>query len=326
MRPVLSALALAFAGCAPEPTALEVFDAAWGAFDARYGPFDQRDIDWDAARATWRPTLAPAAGDDTLWDTLTGMLAELDDGHVQLYAPGRAHWYANAVYRERIGDERFDEDRLRAAYLDGGGEDLHDDTVLAGRIRGAEYVWLRVIGGGALELEAARQRAERRGAGLIVDLRHDGGGDFTWARAALSAWTDRDVPVFRSRTRSGPVRGTFDAWTDWAIPGEGAPVQVPVAVLTDRFTISAGERATLMLRELPGVTLIGEPTNGSIATMIGQELPNRWYVTLPVQEVEGPRGEVWEGLGVPPDLEVLDDLATPEVDEVLEAALALVGG
>jgi hypothetical protein len=60
-----------------------------------------------------------------LWDALTGMLAQTDDGHVQLYAPDHEHWFANEVYRERIGDERFDLPRARAEYL-GGAPDAEE--------------------------------------------------------------------------------------------------------------------------------------------------------------------------------------------------------
>lgn len=304
----------------PEADALAVFDDVWSAFDERYGPFDQRGIDWDGARDEWRPTLTAQSTDAELWDALTGMLAETNDGHVQLYAPDREHWFANDVYRERIGDERFDRARVRADYLGGDPDAEEEDVFLRGRIGGAAYVWFGIVGPWVAEVEEARADAE---TGLIVDLRHNFGGDFTFVRSELADWTEEDVPVFRSRTRNGPDRGDFDAWTDWAIEGAGAASDVPVVVLTDRYTLSAGERTTMMFRALPGVTVIGEPTNGSISTMIGQELVNGWYVTIPVQEVEGPGGEVWEGVGIPPELEVLDDLATPE-DEVLEAALALL--
>jgi carboxyl-terminal processing protease len=181
-------------------------------------------------------------------------------------------------------------------------------------------VWLGIVGPWVAEVEEARANAE---TGLVVDLRHNFDGDFTFVRNELADWTAVDVPVFRSRTRNGPDRGSFDAWTDWAIEGEGATSEVPVVVLTDRYTLSAGERATMMFRALPGVTVIGEPTNGSISTMIGQELANGWFVTIPVQEVEGPGGEVWEGVRIPPAIEVLEDLGTAE-DDVLEAALALL--
>lgn len=306
--------------CAPDVDALGVLDEAWTAFDETYGPFEQRGIDWDQALADWRPTLTEASSDDELWDALTGMLAVTDDGHVQLYAPNREHWFANAIYRDQIGDERFDLDRVRADYLEDGGVEEADGFVVRGKIGPVAYVWLGAVGPWVEAIDAARADAE---TGLIVDLRHNFGGDFTFVQGLLGGWTAVDRPVFRSRTRSGPERGAFTAWTEWAIPGEGAPSEVPVVVLTDRFTLSAGERTTMMLRELPEVTVIGEPTNGSIATMIGQQLRNGWYVTLPVQEVEGPLGEVWEGVGVPPDEELMDDLATPE-DEVMERALALL--
>ena len=59
--------------------------------------------------------------------------------------------------------------------------------------------------------------------------------------------------------------------------------------------------------------------------MIGREAPNRWTWSLPVQEVERMDGSRQEGVGIPVDIEILND---PDVlaggtDEMLEAAMAL---
>lgn len=102
----------------------------------------------------------------------------------------------------------------------------------------------------------------------------------------------------------------------------------PIVVLVDAETVSATERLLLAFRELPNVTIVGVTTNGALATSIPREAPNGWYYQLSVQEVESAHGEAFEGVGIPVDVEMLNDpavLATG-VDEVLEAALALVTG
>lgn len=321
-------LLLLACGCAPEPTAPELFDAIWTDVDTRYGGFAQRGVDWDALGDTWSAGLRADSDEDALWDAVTGMLAELDDGHVLLEAPDRLVFHSNRVYREAIDDGAFDLDAIRDGEL--GGDYETDDL--------EQYTWGRLVddpGVAYLHLPYVSDNTpivsfwldgERDADALILDLRHCFGGDFTWPLVAFAPFTDRVVPVFRSRTRNGPERDDFSAWTTWKLEPEGRVDARPMVVLTDRYTISAAERAVLMLAPLPQVTLVGTPTNGSQGTMTGRVMPNGWVLTLPVQEVEAPDGTVYEGVGIPPAVEVLADeaLLAEGRDTAIEAAVAVL--
>lgn len=100
---------------------------------------------------------------------------------------------------------------------------------------------------------------------------------------------------------------------------------VPLVVLIDGETISASERMLMSLQAMPNTVTLGVTSTGAQATSIGRQLPNGWYLQMPVQEVEGVDNVVYEGVGIPPDIEMLNDqdvLATG-TDEVIEAAMAL---
>jgi C-terminal processing protease CtpA/Prc len=134
--------------------------------------------------------------------------------------------------------------------------------------------------------------------------------------------------VFRSRTRNGPDRDAFTEWTTWSLEPRGQHRDLRIVLLTDRFAISAGERAAMALQALPDTVTLGEPTNGSFATMIGRELPNRWGLALPVQEVLWPDGDGSpEGVGLPVDETILNDPAdlANGTDAVLDRALEILG-
>src|SRR5690606_17448785 len=103
--------------------------------------------------------------------------------------------------------------------------------------------------------------------GLIVDLRHNDGGDFTYCFNEMGRLTDETRFVFRSRTKNGPGPGDYTPWKDWSIRPEGAYLDKPIVVLTDRYTISAGERAVMAFMTLPNVTTVGDTTNGAHGTM-----------------------------------------------------------
>lgn len=280
--------------CAPADDAETLFDALWTDFDTLYGPFAQRGVDWDAAGARWRPI----AAEGDAWAAATGLLTELDDGHVKLVAPGHDLFQSNHVFRDRPDDRLFDLDAIRRGILDTWESGPHDSWTFGTLAPGVTYLHLPYVADNVLVLD--RILEERPGDALVLDLRHNSGGDFTWAFEAFGRLTDRERPVFRSRTRNGPERSDFTDWEGWSLTPRGRHDDRPIVLLTDRYTISAGERAVLALRQLPQVVHLGEATNGAQATMIARRLPAGWVVSLPVQEVEEHDGAVWEGIGVPP--------------------------
>lgn len=323
----VSALALSLA-CVPRERGAEaVFEDLWRNYDEMYGCFELRDVDWDDAYTRYRPQVYDGMSDDELYDVLTRMLAETDDGHVHLTTPGRQRWSANQIYRESIGFDRFDRALIRDRYLGGDvRSDPGEEFILGELGGGVTYIHFAWISDQFPIMSEVRAQAEAAGGGLVLDLRHNGGGDFTWALHTLAEWSATTRPVFRSRTRDGPERDDFSPWFEWSIEGRGADVDFPVVVLIDRFTISAGERAVMALATLDDVTFLGEPTNGSISTTVGRELVNGWYMSVSTQEVLSPDGSTLEGVGFQPDELIVNDPATlaAGVDEVLERALELL--
>jgi C-terminal processing protease CtpA/Prc len=76
---------------------------------------------------------------------------------------------------------------------------------------------------------------------------------------------------------------------------------VPLVVLTDDFTVSAAETATMALRALPGTVQIGQPTRGVLSDRLEKVLPNGWTFSLSNEVYMDPKGKIFEGAGVPPD-------------------------
>lgn len=97
----------------------------------------------------------------------------------------------------------------------------------------------------------------------------------------------------------------------------------PIVLLTSGMTASAAEIFTLMMRELPNVTLIGEPTSGEFSDIFSGILPNSWDFGLSNERYTATDGAVYEKVGIPPQQEVLITLEDIQAgrDAVLEAAL-----
>ena len=87
---IMCALPLVLGGCIREdeydnsPTGN--FEALWKLIDEHYCFLDYKGIDWDAIYEQYRVQITDDMGDDALFEVLGNMLAELKDGHVNLYS------------------------------------------------------------------------------------------------------------------------------------------------------------------------------------------------------------------------------------------------
>lgn len=314
------------AGCLQplDDSPVGVFEFVWSDFDAMYGGFAQRDIDWDAAYDELAPLVDDTTTDDELFDVLTTLIARLDDGHVRLLAPDREMFDANRDYRERTMQGTFDIAVVEEHYLEGpidhGAWDWYTYGVVDGDI---PYLWLPGIDDNTWTIRTIADEHPDAPA-FILDLRHNHGGAFTYALQGMARLAEHDTDVWQSRSRNGPAHTDFDEWMTWDVRAEAPFWDVPLIVLTDRETISAGERMLLALTAITDPTIIGVPTNGALATSIMRQAPNQWMYQLPVQEVRAMDGTVHEGVGIPVDIELLDDPddVARGVDAVLEAAIA----
>lgn len=317
-------LMLLMMGClsGADDSATGVFDALWTDFDQLYGGFDTRGVDWDDAYDVYAPQISDGMSDDALFAVLCEMLTIFDDGHVRLVGEGQEVCNSSRIYRDHLQADTFDIDVVEQNYLtdiDHGPEDWYTRGMLTDQV---PYLWLPGIDDNTYVIDTIADE-NPDAAGFVIDLRHSHGGAFTFAHHGMGRLVAEDTLECRTRTRNGPERDSFDDWFEWWVPARAPHWDVPLVVLIDGETVSASERMVMTLRQIPGAVTMGVTTNGAQATSIGRQLPNGWYVQLPVQEVEGGDGVVYEGPGIPADIEGLND---PEVlatgtDEVLEAAL-----
>jgi hypothetical protein len=301
-------------------------------FDVLAGHFafaSEQGIDWRRLRAECDTALRPApASQEHLFDTLTGVMRQLNDGHGSLRGmdrhedsrPSDARLYQTwKAARGRSGDGDFSDEfgndwlhHVQHRILSGKGRSAARDTIAWGHLpSGLGYISLLAceslseVEGGHADVLTARQAFARvlkdlAGArGLIVDLRYNNGG---WDRVPLtlaSHLTDTTVRAFTKQ----PVRygvGLQVQPID-VTPAEGARHTGPVAVLTSDATISAAEVGTLAFRALPNTRSFGRPTYGALSDPFRFRLPNGWKGAVSNEIYRASDGNVYEGTGVPPD-------------------------
>lgn len=306
-----------------------IFEHVWQTFQEEYAPFGERGVDWSQAYGQFRPMVTANSTDDELFDALSQLLGTLDDGHVTLTAPGRNVFISNTIRRELIDDDLFDLEVVKNNYLEPGFKVGPEGSYIYGKVNGQSvgYIFFEYVGDNFFVMgDFLDQFSDAEG--IIIDMRHNDGGDFTFAFSEIGRLTNQRSLAFRSKTKNGIGPGDFTPWFDWYVEPVAPFFTKPVVVLTDRFTISAGERAVMAFITFPNTLTMGDTTNGAHGTMIGRELPNGWFYSLVPQKVELFDGKSYEGIGLAPDIYVknkLSDILAGK-DETLETAIfQLVG-
>lgn len=286
----------------PSDTPDAVFENIWTTFNDEYAPFEERDVDWDELYAIYRPLITATSNDEVLFSVISQMLAHLDDGHVTLTAPDKPLFNSNEIFNERINDSLFSIPIVKT-YLEAGYKEGENNSYIYGKIKNENvgYMYFDYVQENFFKLNEFIDTYENVN-GFIFDFRHNQGGDFTYCYSEMGRLTNESRYVFRSKTKNGPGANDYTDWHEWYIHPEGNFVNKPIIVLTDRYTISAGERSVMAFKTLPNVTIMGDTTSGAHGTMIGRELPNGWFYSLVPQKVELFDGQTYEGIGLAPDV------------------------
>ncbi len=150
---------------------------------------------------------------------------------------------------------------------------------------------------------------------IILDLRGNGGG-----------LLDEAVKVASIFIKSGTIVSTsglhFPEKSEAAL-GNAVP-NIPLYVLTDKYSASASEIVAGALQDYGRATLVGETTFGKGLVQQIEPLSNGGAVKVTIEVYLTPKGRDINKTGIVPDVVAPDDPATENVDETLEKALDLI--
>lgn len=156
---------------------------------------------------------------------------------------------------------------------------------------------------------------DKGATGLVFDLRGDPGGLVTEAVGVTGVFLPKGSTVVTTqglhspehvyRTDTSPVAG-----------------DLPVVVLVDQNSASASEIVSGALRDAKRARLVGERTFGKALVQSTVLLRDGGALKLTTARYLTPSGYDLAKRGLPPDVKVVDDPATPQ-NEVLERGLAL---
>jgi hypothetical protein len=155
--------------------------------------------------------------------------------------------------------------------------------------------------------------------GVIVDVRGNMGGNPADNAFLFGRMIDKPLTFAHSRSKAGEGRLDYSPWMPVRIvPAPAtekrlARTDIPIALLADRGTFSGAEFHTMIVKAMPNGRVIGENTNGSASNTVDSLTYNGGgFILGPiVSQVAGSvvqykcaDGNVYEGFGIPPDIEV----------------------
>ena len=186
----------------PENNPEALFEDLWTTFSTDYAGFEERGVDWNEQYQIYRPQVSAETSSEELKEIIKQMLRVLNDGHVSFTTPDADVFYSNLIIDQRIDNDLFDLELIKNKYLSGDFKESGNGGNTYGKIGSIGYLYVKWIQDNLLELNDILDYFSDTD-GLIIDLRHNEGGNFTFAFSEFGRLTDEERFVFRSKTKNG---------------------------------------------------------------------------------------------------------------------------
>lgn len=341
---LLTVCNIVFGQCHQIEEPIKNFDKLWNEFNDRYANFNIKNINWNKIYNKYRPLINENTTNDSLFKVCSKMLLELKDGHVNLIQYDKK---GNIVNKASDGSpseflKKFPLSKEKSPniyqLLDITDKTLknNDFSIIGSSRKGSmeystskEYGYLRILSMGNLSLSEYRKhsnnavKAFKNSKGIIIDVRFNGGGDDKASFEIASKFTDkRRIGHYKRERKKGESR--FKKMKlRYLEPSGREQFTKPIIILTSDLTASAAEVFTMIMKELPYVTIIGDNTNGIFSDMYDFKLPNGWLVTLSHQQYFSSEMKNFEGIGIEPNIKLLNETKdiNDETDPLIERAI-----
>lgn len=286
-----------------------------------YSYNDLKKVDWEAAFKQKEADLSSASTPEEFAGAAGQILAKAKDKHIWLMAGNRrVSSYVNPV----TPNANFQ----KLATLVPAYKKINDSVCTGKFAGGIGYIAINSWNSGQrgdYEALYAALTEFANAPGLIIDVRANGGGSEPLAQEFAGCFIDEPKLYSKHVYRQVGEPNAFGPVHDRVVqPNKARPqYRGKVAVLVGPVVISSCESFVLMMKQIPGCVLVGEPTQGSSGNPKPYDLGNGVTVYLPSWKDLLPDGTCLEGVGIAPD--VLVKVRPPEImdkDPVIEAALA----
>ncbi|MDD2798179.1 MAG: S41 family peptidase [Bacteroidales bacterium] len=298
------------------------FEALWKIMDEHYCFFEYKGIDWNEVHNRYSARISEKMNEEQLFGVLSEMLAELKDGHVNLYSSFDVSRYW-AWYEDFPSNFSSDiqKNYLKTDYQISSGIKY---KVLSDNVGYMYYAsFEEPIGDGNLDQIISKFSLCN---GIIIDVRDNGGGNLTNVDLLAQRFNNERRLVGYIQHKTGKGHNDFSTPYPKYLETTGRlRYQKPVVVLTNRHCFSSANDFVSVIKQLPTVTIMGDITGGGSGLPISSELPNGWSVRFsssPMFDANMTQTE----FGIEPNVKVEMTNAdiTKGVDTIIEAARNLI--
>lgn len=305
------------------------FDYLWGEYDRLYGAFEAKKLDWHALYNTYRPKVNEQTTDAGLYQTMTDLLAHLDDNHVYLRPTANTGlpWYSGGILgRTKTVD--YDGTVVKRYLSD--SRSFTNEMVCSKLPGQLGYILLK---GFERDYSTYAQTMDsvltylQDTKGLIIELRENGGGEDRVAQYIANRFATERHLSFTARLRNGPQHTDFGPELRfYTEPAGHFQYTKPVVILTNRSSYSSAETFVLAMLQNKTVTQVGDTTGGALSDAIPRDLPNGWSFRVPIADVRDATGRNLEGIGIVPKVLVRNKPEELKAgrDRALETAMELL--
>ncbi|MBQ0118447.1 MAG: S41 family peptidase [Bacteroidales bacterium] len=297
------------------------FDVLWKTIDTKYCFVEDKHVDWDEVYDRYLPAVKALKATDeiALFDTLSSMLDLLEDGHVNLYSGfdvfSSSKWYEG--YPNDYNWGLIQSNYLRD-YRSVGG--MYYNTIF----ENVGYIYYGSFSNNFSSANLAYIFSSFKNCkGLILDVRHNGGGSMENAYRLASAFFKEDKVVGYWQHKSGAGHNDFSPLKEMVVEADAMKCKWlrPVVVLCDRHTYSAANFFVNAMRYAPKAIIMGGTSGGGGGMPLSYELPNGWMVRFSsIRMLDSAYVSIEPG--IEPDIKLTN--SSTEMDEVIMAAVRYI--
>jgi len=298
------------------------FEALWTILDEHYCFFEYKGVDWDDIHEKYSQKIDETLSNSDFFDILSEMLSELKDGHVNLIATHNMsrYWKWFEDYPDNF-DEKIQRNYIGTDYNIAGGLRY---KILENNIG---YIYCGSFSNGFSNSNLSQALGRMADCeGLIIDVRHNGGGMLSYAERFASRFFEEKTLVGYIRHKSGKGHNDFSKPYERHIkPYEGIRYQKKTVILTNRRSYSATNDFVNAMSYSANVTIIGDQTGGGSGLPFSSELPNGWLVRFSTSPMLNADMEHIE-FGLKPDkkVQMTEEDIRNGIDTILEAAFEYI--
>lgn len=250
------------------------------------------------------------------------MLAELKDGHVNLYSEFDKsrywNWYTDyppnfdskIIFNKRYLGENY---RIAGAF--------RYRKIAEGKVG---YIYYGSFSSNFSDANASEIFSHFADCeGIIIDIRDNGGGLLTNSDELASYFFTEKILTGYIAHKTGNGHSDFSKPNAvYTLPNKKLKWGKKVAILTNRMTYSASNNFVCRMKYAPNALIVGDTTGGGGGMPLSSELPNGWMVRFsasPMYDAEMQHTE-W---GIAPDVKIdMDDLdKMTGYDTIIEEAV-----